>query len=143
MSNSEEVVLATDVPPLPVNPSVMSTGNLVKRLFTDVKELVKTEVALAKAELKRDVRAEATAAKGLGAAALLGYMGVVLLFVTAIIGLGHVLPDWAAALLVSLVVLAAAGIAAAIGWSKRVRTPLARTRKEAKATLVLAKERVS
>jgi hypothetical protein len=131
------------VAPLPVNPSVLTTGELVKRLFADVGDLVRTEVALAKSELRKDLKTEAAAAKGLGAAALLGYMGVILMFVTAIIGLGYVMPIWAASLLVTLLVLAAAAGSAAIGWSKRVRTPLARTRKEAKATLTLARERMS
>lgn len=131
------------VAPLPVNPAVLSTTDLIKRLFGDVKELVQTEVALAKVELKRDLKAEAAAAKGLGAAALLGYAGVILLLVTAVFALAEVMPGWAAGLLVSVVVLAAAGLSAAIGWSKRVRTPMEKTRKEAKATLTLAKERMS
>ena len=130
-----------EVSPLPGNPAALSTTELIKRLFKDVGELVKTEVALAKAELKHDLRAEAAAAKGLGAAALLGFTGVILLFVTAIIALGHVMPDWLAGLLVSLLVLGAAAASAAIGWSKRVRTPMARVRHEASATMSLAKER--
>jgi uncharacterized membrane protein YqjE len=127
--------------PLTPNPGSLSTKDLLKTLVSDVTELVKTEVALAKAELKNDFKSETAMAKGLGAAALLGYTGLILLFVTAILALGHAMPDWAAGLLVSALVLIAAGVSAAIGWARRVRHPLERTRREAQATLALAKER--
>ena len=127
----------------PVNPAALSTKELLKTLVGDVTELIKTEVALAKAELRRDLKAEAVAATGLGAAALLAYAGIILLFVTAIIALGQVLPLWGAALLVTGLVFAAAIAAAAIGWAKRVRKPMERTRREAQANLAMAKERLA
>jgi uncharacterized membrane protein YqjE len=137
MDNTKGIV------PLPANAAAMPTKNLLKNLVADVTELVKTEVTLAKTELRRDLKAEMTTAKGLGAAALLGYMGIILLFVTIILALGNVMPTWAAGLLVSGLVLAAAAISGALGWAKRVRTPLSHTRHELKATLAMAKERTT
>jgi len=114
----------------------------VESFLSDASELVKTEVALAKSELRRDLKQEATMAAGIGAGALLAYAGIILLFVTAALALATVMPAWGAALVVTGVLLAAAAVSGAIGWARRVRTPLERTRREAQATLLLAKERI-
>jgi hypothetical protein len=133
---------AKTVASLPVNAAALSNRDLWKTLLSDASELVKTEVALAKSELKRDLKQEAAMAAGIGAGALLAYAGVVLLFVTVVLALGTVMPAWGAGLVVTGLLFAAAGGSAAIGWAKRVRTPLQRTRREAQATLSLAKERI-
>src|SRR3954451_8930064 len=130
------------VAPLPVNAGALSNRELWKTLLSDATELVKTEVTLAKAELRQDLKQEATMATGMGAGALLAYAGVVLLFVTVVLALAQVMPGWAAGLIMTGLLFAAAGASAALGWAKRVRKPLERTRREAQATLALAKERV-
>src|SRR5947207_5404914 len=130
------------VAPLPVNPAALSNRELWKTLLSDATELVKTEVSLAKTELRRDLKQEAAMAAGVGAGALLAYAGIILLFVTVILALGQVMPVWGAALVVTALVFAAAGGSAAPGWTRRVRKPLERTRREAQATLALARERV-
>jgi predicted phage tail protein len=130
------------VGPLPVNAGTLSNRELWKTLLSDASELIKAEVTLAKSELRRDLKQEATMAAGLGAGALLAYAGIILLFVAGALGLATVMPGWAAALVVAGLLLAAAGASAAIGWARRVRTPLERTRREAQATLLLAKERI-
>jgi uncharacterized membrane protein YqjE len=130
------------VAPLPVNAGALSNRELWKTLLSDATELVKTEVTLAKAELRQDLKQEASMAAGMGAGALLAYAGVVLLFVTVVLALAQVMPGWAAGLIMTGLLFAAAGASAALGWAKRVRKPLERTRREAQATLALAKERV-
>jgi len=130
------------VAPLPVNPGALSNRELWKTLMSDATELVKTEVALAKTELRRDLKQEATMAAGIGAGALLAYAGIVMLFVTVALALATAMPGWGAALVVAGLLFAGAGASAAIGWARRVRTPLERTRREAQATLTLAKERI-
>jgi uncharacterized membrane protein YqjE len=130
------------VAPLPVNAGALSNRELWKTLLSDATELVKTEVTLAKAELRQDLKQEATMATGMGAGALLAYAGVVLLFVTVVLALAQVMPGWAAGLIMTGLLFAAAGGSAALGWAKRVRKPLERTRREAQATLALAKERI-
>lgn len=140
-----DVKSTTAQEPLPLRPrdaSSLSMTELLGRIAVDVKELVKTEVALAKSEVQADLREEAKAAKGLGVAALLGYAAVVLLLVTVILALAEVLQAWAAGLIVSGVVLVAAGIFAALGWAKRVKTPMGRTRRQVKQTLEWAKGQV-
>jgi hypothetical protein len=81
-------------------------------------------------------------AAGLGAGALLAYAGIILLFVTTVLALGTVMPAWGAGLIVSGLLFGAAGASAAVGWARRVRQPMERTRREAQATLALAKERI-
>jgi hypothetical protein len=130
------------VAPLPVNATALSNRELWKTLLSDASELVKTEVALAKTELRRDLKQEATMAAGIGAGALLAYAGIVLVFVTVVLALGTVMPAWGAGLIVTGLLFAAAAASAAIGWARRVRTPLERTRREAGAALALAKERI-
>jgi uncharacterized membrane protein YqjE len=128
--------------PLPVNAGALSNRDLWKTLLSDATELVKTEVTLAKTELRRDLKREASMAAGMGAGALLAYAGIILLFVTVVLALSTVMPAWAAGLVMTGLLFAAAGASAALGWAKRVRTPLERTRREAQATLSLAKERI-
>jgi uncharacterized membrane protein YqjE len=130
------------VVPLSSGPAALTSKELAKALLGDVTELVKTEVELARTEFKRDLKTEAQMAAGLGAGALLAYAGIVLLFVTVVLALGTVMPAWGAGLLVTGLLFAAAGASAAIGWARRVRQPMERTRREAQATLALAKERI-
>ncbi|HEY0715296.1 MAG TPA: phage holin family protein [Polyangia bacterium] len=119
----------------------LSTKDLLGRIAEDVKELVTVEVQLAKAEVKADLRAELTMAKGLGAGALLGYAGVIMLLVAAAFGLANVMAGWAAALIVAGALLLAAGASAAFGWSKRVKNPLGATRRQVTETMEWAKGR--
>jgi hypothetical protein len=119
--------------------SALSTRDLLARIAEDAKELVQTEVQLARAELKVDLREEVTAAKGLGVGALLAYAGVILLLVTAVLGLSNVLPPWAAGLCVAGVVLLAAAVVGLYGWRKRIPKPLGRTRRQVTETLAWAK----
>jgi hypothetical protein len=130
------------VAPLPVNPGSLSNRELWKTLLSDASELVKTEVALAKSELRRDLKREATMAAGVGAGALLAYAGIVLVFVTVVLALARVMPAWGAGLVVTGLLFAAAGASAALGWARRVRKPMERTRREAQATFALARERI-
>jgi uncharacterized membrane protein YqjE len=127
---------------LPLNAGVLSTKELLKNLLADATSLVKAEVELARAELKRDVRREMALATGMGTAALLAYAGILMLLVALTFALAQLMPGWLAALVVAALVLGAAAISGAIGWARRVRSPLERTRREAQATLALARERV-
>jgi hypothetical protein len=123
-----------------VNAEVLSTKDLLKNLLSDATSLVKAEVALARAEIKRDLKAEVATAAGVGTAALLAYAGVILLFVALILALAQLMPAWLAGLVVAAFVLGAAALTAAFGWARRVRNPLQRTRREAQAALTLARE---
>jgi hypothetical protein len=121
----------------------LSTADLVKEIARESRELVKTQVDLAKAELRADLAHEKATIAGLGVAALSALIGVNLLLVTAILALGTVMAEWLAGLIVSGFVLLVAGVAGAIGWKKRVREPLTRSRHALKEDVRWTKERLA
>jgi len=90
-------------------------GAVVHRLSEQIPELVRSEIRLAQAEL-----AEKGKHAGLGiglfsGAGLLALYGLAGLLATAVIALDLALPLWLAALIVTVAVFAAAGIAAVVG----------------------------
>ncbi len=92
-----------------------SVGDLVERLSLNVQELVRAEVALARAELVASAR-RLSLASGLGALALVcGLAAVGALVATAILALATAIPAWLAALVVALVLAVGAAIALAFG----------------------------
>jgi uncharacterized membrane protein YqjE len=111
-------------------PEALSSAGLLREIGREVQHLVKAQVALAKVELRGDVAREARTAVGLGVSALAALTTVNLLLVTAILALAAVLPAWAAGLVVSGATAVAATVSAVLGWRKRVRRPLSRTRHE-------------
>ncbi len=121
----------------------LSTRELLSRITADAAALARKEIELAKAELRQNVSSTKTLAEGLGIGALLAFIGLNMLFVTAALALAEALPGWAAGLIVAGVLFAAAGIAAAIGWKKRVREPLAKTRSNVKEDVRWVKERLA
>jgi hypothetical protein len=125
------------------NLEAMSGGVLIKEIAREIQHLVKAQIALARVEVRANVAAEAKTAAGLGIGAVTVLIGVNLLLVTAILGLATVLPGWAAGLIVSGVVLATAATVGVVGWRKRVRRPLVRTRHELEEDVKWTKERVS
>jgi hypothetical protein len=107
----------------------LSTTELVKEVVREVGQLARTQVELAATEARADLRAGLGSFEALGVAAVAALMTVNLLLATAVIGLARVLPAWAAGLVVSGAVAAVAVVAGALGWHKRVREPLKRTRR--------------
>jgi hypothetical protein len=121
------------------------TRDIVSELARKASELAREEVALAKAEVKRDLRAEIKMASGLGVAGLCAIWTVSLLLAAIVFALAEsgVMPGWAASLLVAAVVLAIGTVAGLIGWAKRVKTPLEATRRSVKDNVSWAKERIA
>ena len=126
-----------------ISPESLSTIELMKAITSDVERLVKAQIALAKAEVRADLASEGKMVAGLGVAAVAGLLAVNLLFVTAILALASVMPAWGAGLIVSGAVLLVAAMAGVIGWGKRVRHPLARTRHELQEDVKWTKERMA
>jgi uncharacterized membrane protein YqjE len=125
------------------DPTAMSTTELLAEIGHQVTSLARTELELAKNELRANLLDELKMATGLSIAGIIGFMAVTLLLVTAVFALATVLPGWAAGLIVTGVVTLAAAAAAAFGWSKRVRQPLGRTRREMKEDARWAKNRMT
>jgi uncharacterized membrane protein YqjE len=93
-------------------------GALVHDLSEQTSALVRSEVELAKAELAAKGKAAGVGAGMFGAAGILGLFGLGVLIATVILALALVLPAWAAALIVAVVLFVAAGIAAVVGKGK-------------------------
>jgi len=80
-------------------------------------------------------------AGGLGIAAMGVIITVTLLLVTGAFALALVMPAWGAGLIVTGVVAAAVAIVAGLSWKRRVRTPLATSRRELKQDVRFTRER--
>ena len=123
--------------------AALSTAELIKEITREVGVLVRKQIELAKAELREDLRAEAAMAGGLGVGAIGALLALNMIFVTVALALARVMPGWAAGLIVFAFLLGIAAIAGLVGWSKRVRTPMARTRQSLKEDIKWTKERLA
>jgi hypothetical protein len=110
--------------PLPVDPADVSTGELVKRLSTQLSELVRGELELARTELTAKGKRAGAGAGLAGAGGVVALYGGAALIAAAIAGLALVLPVWLSALLIGVVLLIVAGVLALLGRSQlRRATP--------------------
>jgi hypothetical protein len=125
------------------NARTLSTRELIGEITEKVALLAKKEVELAKAEIKADLEAELSTAKGLGVAALGVVLGLNMLLVALVLALAAYMPAWLAAVLLGGALLAAGGIVAYVSWTRRVTKPLAVTRKTLKEDVQWAKERLA
>ena len=100
-------------------------GQLVVDIKTDLTDLVKSEVALAKAELADDAKAAGLGAGLFAGAALFGFFALMLLFIGASLTLALLLPEWLSFLIVGVLLLVVAGVLALVGKSKisKVKAP--------------------
>lgn len=93
-------------------------GAIFRDLSEDVSTLVRSEVALAKLEL-RETAARVTAASGLFLAAVaIALLGLALLFVTGVLVIAIWVPAWAATLIVAVVLLLLAAVLGVLGRKK-------------------------
>lgn len=104
-------------------PQRVAAGDAARSVAEDASALVRAEIDLAKAELAASVGAKATGAGLLTGAGVMGWLGLQGLLVAAGFALALVVPGWAAALIVSVVLLAIGGVLAAIGKAK-IATPV-------------------
>lgn len=93
-------------------------GGLVHRLSEQIPELVRSEIRLAQAEMAEKGKRAGVGIGMFSAAGLLAFFGLAVLVTTAILALALVLPAWAAALVVAVVLLAGAGVAALLGRNR-------------------------
>jgi uncharacterized membrane protein YqjE len=99
--------------------SERSLGTIIKDLTADLSNLFRSEIALLKLELKEAVTKLGTGGALLGAALFLGLFGLAFLFVTITLGLVALgVPAWLSALIVTVVLLVAAGVLALMGKKK-------------------------
>jgi hypothetical protein len=93
----------------------LGTGELVSHLSEQVSTLVRDELALARMEMVEKGKKAGTGAGLLGGAGVFALYGVSALLLTIGAALALVMPAWVAALIVTVVLFAAAGVAALIG----------------------------
>ena len=103
-----------------------SLRELVQGLLEDTRDLVRAELALAKAEIREEISAAGTVGAAFSAAALTGVLGITLLAVALGGALAYALgwPSWAGFGIVALVLLASAWLLARFGTArlKKLRT---------------------
>lgn len=117
------------------------TRVLIVESARKARQIVETEVELARAELASDLRSARRTAIGLGVAAVAGLAGVTLLLVAVALALALYMPGWLAALVVAGITLGASAAVGLTAWSRRVRTPMALTLKTLKDNVRWVKER--
>jgi hypothetical protein len=122
----------------------LTTRELVTELARKASLLARKEVALAKSEVREDLRTEIRTATGLGVAGVCALCTLNLLLVALVLGLAEadVLRGWLAALVVAAVVLAIGTVAGLVGWKRRVRAPLDTTKRSLQENVRWAKERI-
>jgi uncharacterized membrane protein YqjE len=109
---------ATYEPPARPDPAEASLGQLVSSVSQQLPELIRSEIRLAQAEMAEKGKRAGLGLGMFGTAGLLALYGVGVLLATVVIALDLFLPLWAAALIVTVVLFAAAGIAALMGKKK-------------------------
>jgi len=126
----------------PSSPEALTNRDLLKELFSDATLLAKRQLKLAELEARRQLKKELRSAEWLSVGGALAYAGVILWLVAAALGLGVALGGayWAGALIIGAALMLAAGVSALIGWSRRVREPLKRTRRELDKEISWAKQ---
>ena|SRR5919198_5301191 len=123
----------------------LTARDLVMELAQKASLLARKEIALAKSELREDLRTEIRSATGLGVAGVGGVCVLNLLLVSVVLALAQadVVSGWLAALLVAAVVLVVGTVAGLVGWKRRVRIPLDATKRSVQENVRWAKERMA
>lgn len=96
-----------------------SLGTIIKDLTADLSNLVRSEIALFKLEMKQSAAKLGGGTALLVVALFLALVGLAFLFVTIVLGLVALgVPAWLSALIVTIVLFIAAGILAMMGKKK-------------------------
>jgi uncharacterized membrane protein YqjE len=99
--------------------------DIVKDTLTNIQDIIRSEVQLAKIEVKEEATKASAAAVMFGVAAVTGLLGFAFCCLCIVYALALVLPAWAAALIVGVGLFIIAGVAFSIGrerW-KKVKMP--------------------
>ncbi|MCV7420906.1 phage holin family protein [Mycobacterium yunnanensis] len=92
-----------------------STGELITQLATQTSRLVRDEMRLAQKEFQESAKRAGVGAGLFSIAGVFAVFGAATLVAAAVAALALVLPVWAAAVIVGVVLLAVGGVAALIG----------------------------
>ena len=92
-----------------------SIGEIIGGLATDIQDLVRGEISLARAELNQKLERVILAAIWLVGGALLAFAGLVVVLQGVAAALALVLPTWAASLIVGVAIVALGALLARAG----------------------------
>jgi uncharacterized membrane protein YqjE len=106
---------ATGVAPAAIPPEDATTGQLISRLTEQISALVRDEARLAQVEVTQKAKRLGVGAGLFGGAGLFAFLGLATLIATAVLALALVMPAWLAALVVTVVLFALAGVLALVG----------------------------
>lgn len=109
---------ARDLPQQVTEPHDASVGTLVSDLSTQIPELIRAEMRLAQAEVAQKGKRAGIGIGMFSVAGLMAFFGFGVLLATFVLLLDLVLPAWAAALIVAVVLFLIAGVAALLGKNK-------------------------
>jgi hypothetical protein len=119
-----------------------SIGELMGQLSAQTSRLVRDEMRLAQKELQQSVKHAGIGAGLISAAGLLAVIGLLTLVAAAVAALALVLPVWAAAVIVAVVLFIAAGIAALLSRKQAggITPPVTESAASVKADIKEVKE---
>jgi predicted phage tail protein len=122
----------------------LTTGELTARLGEQLSQLVRDEIALAKAELAVSTRQAVLGAGMLGGAAVCAVAGLAVMIAAAVAAVALKLPTWAAALIVGGAFLVVAGVVALLAIRRLSRgfPPLKETTDTIRGDVTVLKSRV-
>ena len=120
----------------------LPTRELVGEIRRKAAELAGKELALAKAEMREELKHEVAMAGGIGVAGVLALVGLTMLFVTGALALGTVMAEWGAALIFAGLAFALGAIAFLLGWSRRVKDVMPKTRMSLKEDVAWTRDRL-
>ena len=95
-----------------------TTTEVIQNILGNIGDIVRSEVQLAKAEVRHEAIKAARGGAMLAAGAILALFGLAFVFWTIAAGLAFWMPVWAASLIVGILLLAIAGALALIGLNR-------------------------
>ena len=105
-------------------PTQRPVPEVLQDIVVNLQEIVRSEVRLAKIELKEEAAGAAKAAATFGVGLVSGFYGIGFLFLAAVYGLSMVMAGWLAALLVGgILAIVATGLMSSSGKKLKRRDP--------------------
>lgn len=95
-----------------------SLGELIAETTRDISALLRTEVELAKTEIKEEVAQAGRAGAMIGAGGLIGYLALLLLLLAAAWAIAEAIAPWAGLLIVGIVTAVVAAVLITAGRKK-------------------------
>jgi uncharacterized membrane protein YqjE len=103
-----------------------SISDVLRDIATNIQEIVRSEIRLARVELTEEGQKFATAARALAIGGVVALYGIGFVLLAALFALELVSPSWAAAIILGAVLLIGAWIAVSAGLSrlKQLKAPV-------------------